>query len=177
VNPVDRIVLVGMMGAGKSTVGRALAATLGWPLLDNDALIRAATGRDGPSLFREEGEDALHRAERAALLEAIGRSGPAVITAAGSVVDESALRAGLVPAHVVWLRAAPATLQRRIGAGSGRRGDAVDAAWLRALAERREPLYREIADHVVDVDDRSVGQVVEEIVGEIRRRADPGSAD
>jgi shikimate kinase len=57
-----RIVLVGMMGSGKSTVGRALADELGWPLLDNDALVRETVGRGGAEIFRTGGEAALHEA-------------------------------------------------------------------------------------------------------------------
>src|SRR3954454_3877952 len=66
-----RIVLVGMMGSGKTSVGRAVAARLGWPLLDNDAQILAATGRPSPTIFREGGEDALHEAERQAFRDAV----------------------------------------------------------------------------------------------------------
>lgn len=154
------IVLVGMMGSGKSTVGRALAAEMSWPLLDNDAQLGALTGRDGPTLFREDGEEALHRAEHDALLAALRAPGAAVITAAGSVVDDAELRAALKPAHVVWLRARPATLAARIGPGAGRRPDAVDEAWLARTAAEREPRYREIADQVVDVEDRTVDDTV-----------------
>src|SRR3954462_2103590 len=66
-----RILLVGMMGSGKTSVGRAVAARLGWPLLDNDAQILAATGRPSPAIFREGGEDALHAAERQAFTAAV----------------------------------------------------------------------------------------------------------
>jgi shikimate kinase len=161
---VRRILLVGMMGSGKSTVGRGLARSLGWPLLDNDALIREATGQGGPAIFRDQGEDALHRAERDALSHALERPGPAVITAAASVVDDPEARDRLrhEPA-VVWLRASPGTLSRRIRGGGGRRADAVDDAWLAALDRDRAARYLEVADLVVDVDERTAPEAVDRI--------------
>ena len=161
----ERIVLIGMMGVGKSRVGRALAARLGWPLLDNDALIQQATGRDGPTIFREGGEDALHEAEGQALVEATRGSGPAVVTVAGSVADDEPLRATLRGAgRIVWLRAPVATLHQRIAAGRGRRADAVDEDLLARLSAEREPRYRAVADLIVDVVDRPVDAIVDEIL-------------
>jgi shikimate kinase len=158
-----RIVLVGMMGSGKSTVGRALAEELGWPLLDNDMLVRETTGRGGPEIFRTGGEAALHEAEREALIAAIRRPAPAVITAAASVVDEARLRSMLLHVGtVVWLRAAVETIVDRIdaNAGAGRRSDARDVALLEERAAHRAPLYTEVADAVVDVDGRTVDELV-----------------
>jgi shikimate kinase len=163
-----RIVLVGMMGSGKTTVGRELAAELGWPMLDNDTLVLAATGRDGPTIFREDGEETLHAAERTAFVAGVDRSPPAVLTAAGSVVDDPSLLARLrASGWVVWLRATPATLRARIDRGAGRRADAVDVAWLASRAADRSALYESVANQVVDVDDRTIPQ----IAGEILERA------
>ena len=162
--PPARIVLVGMMGSGKSTIGRALAGALGWPLLDNDALVTELTGQTGPDLFASDGELALHRAERAAFAEALARPTPAVITAAGSVVDDPWLRSVLPDAGwVVWLDAEPATLVSRIDAGDGRRSDAPDEAWLTTLLISRAPLWTAVADQIVEVDDASVDEVVDTI--------------
>jgi shikimate kinase len=158
-----RIVLVGMMGSGKSTVGRALATALGWPILDNDALVRDATGHTGSEIFRTSGEAALHEAEREALVAALRHPAPAVVTAAASVVDDSRLRAMLRHAgQVVWLRATVETLVDRIdaGAGAARRSDAGDVAWLTDRAAERAPRYADVADTIVDVDGRTVGEVV-----------------
>jgi shikimate kinase len=165
-----RIVLVGMMGSGKSTVGRALAEELGWPLLDNDALVRETTGRGGPEIFRAGGEAALHEAEREALVAAIRHPAPAVITAAASVVDDARLRSMLPHAGtVVWLRAAVDTIVDRIdaSAGAGRRSDARDVAWLEERASQRAPLYTAVADAIVDVD----GRTIDELVAAIREAA------
>ena len=167
-----RIVLVGMMGSGKTTVAKAIAARLGWPVLDNDAQIRAATGRDGPTIFREGGEDALHQAEQAAFKRAIEEARPSVVTVAASVVDDPDLRDRLRSAgHVVWLRARPETLHRRIASGAGRRSDAVDETWLAQLSRDREPRYRDVADQVVDVDDLSVAAIADSVIAAMDGRS------
>jgi shikimate kinase len=151
---MNRILLVGMMGSGKTAVGRELARRTGWPFLDNDALVRQLTGREPAAIDAEDGEDALHAAEIAALRAALANPGPAVIAVAGAIVDDAdasrELRDGA--AHVVWLRARPSTLRTRIGVGRGRRADAVDLAWLTARAAEREGRYRAVADQVIDVE-------------------------
>jgi shikimate kinase len=156
-----------MMGSGKTTVGRALAERLRWPLLDNDVLVREMTGRDGPTIFAEDGELALHRAERAAFTAAIERPTPAVVTAAGSVVDDPWLRAILRDSGwVVWLDAEERTLAKRIGAGKGRRADAPDEAVLTTLLIARAPLWTTVSDQIVEVDGRSIDEIVAAIVAE-----------
>jgi shikimate kinase len=163
-----------MMGSGKSTVARALAKELGWPLIDNDAQIAASTGQAAPRLFHDAGETALHDAERAAFLEAVDAPTPSIVTAAGFVVDEADLRDRLAKAGlVVWLRARPETLRRRIAGGGGRRSDAVDVDWLLANAERRAPLYASVADTIVDVDERPVDDIVRAVIDVLDQ---PGSA-
>ena len=152
-NDRHRILLIGMMGSGKTTVGRELARRTGWPFLDNDALVRELTGREPKAIDAEDGEDALHAAETAAFRAATERPGPAIIAVAGAVVDDDAERARLGAAgHVVWLRARPGALRVRIGSGVGRRADAQDVGWLAARVREREPRYREVADQVIDVE-------------------------
>jgi shikimate kinase len=166
----DRILLIGMMGSGKSTVGRALAARLGWPFHDNDSVVRELSGREPAEIDATDGETALLDIEAAAFRAALGLPAPAVITVAGSVVDRADERKRLRDAgHVVWLRAGPLTLRRRIGDGRGRRDDALDLDWLTARAREREPVYRALADQVVDVDDAPVEKIVAAILGAIGR--------
>lgn len=160
----DRILVLGMMGAGKTTVGRALSERLGWPFLDNDALVRMLTGREPAQIDATDGPDALHDAEAAALRAALDRPGPAVIAVAGSVVDRADARSMTGAGHTVWLRARTETLRVRIGSGQGRRADATDLEWLADHAAAREPAYRGLADQVVDVDRASVDEIVRAIV-------------
>jgi shikimate kinase len=169
-----RVILIGMMGAGKSTIGRELAQRTGWPFLDNDALVRELTGRESKAIDAEDGEDALHAAEIAALRAALGRPGPAIIAAAGAIVDDAAASAELreSSAHVVWLRARPETLRSRIGAGAGRRADAQDLGWIRERAATREPRYRAVADQVIDIEDRPSGSIARSILASLESRRD-----
>jgi shikimate kinase len=157
------VVLIGMMGSGKTTVGRRLAAELGRPLVDSDAQVEARTGRTVREIFESDGEAAYRVLEREALVDALAEAEPSVVAAAGGVVLDPGNRAVLRAAGtVVWLRARPEVLARRVSAGRDHRpllGDDPLAA-LRRLDAERHPLYEEVADLVVDVDDLSTGQVV-----------------
>lgn len=170
--PPSRIVLVGMMGSGKTTVGRELASRTGWPAIDNDDLVRQLTGRSPAAIAAEDGEDALHDAEALALTDALARPAPLIIGVAGAMVERPEVRDALREAgHVVWLQARPETLRARIGRGTGRRQEARDVGWLAARAAEREPLYREVADQVIDVDDRTPAQVAAEILERLEGRS------
>ena len=162
----ERIFLVGMVGAGKTTVGRAISERTGWPYLDNDELVRRLTGREPDEIFATDGEDVLHLAEMQALDVAFGMDPPVVVGVAGvSVTDPAAREALREGGHVVWLRARVETLLERIGSGEGRRIDATDPDWLRARFREREPLYGAVAEQIVDVDERSPAEVAEAILG------------
>jgi shikimate kinase len=162
---VDRVLLVGMMGAGKSTVGALLGDRLGWPYYDNDELLRRAVGIDTRSVLVRRGEAALRRAESAALTVALTEGGPLVAGVAGGVVldplDRARLRAG---GFVVWLRASVETLVGR-AAGTDRPWLGDDpAAALTALYAGRADLYLSVASYVVDVDTLPPPMLVERII-------------
>jgi shikimate kinase len=162
----EPLVLIGMMGVGKTTVGRELAARLGRAFLDSDAMVEASTGSTVKELFAERGEDGFRSEETRVLIEAMGATPPAVVAAAGGAVLSADNRALLTErAMVVWLRADPATLAGRLGTGSGRPllGDE-PAARLVELDAVRRPLYAEVADVVVDVDDLDPSRVVDRIL-------------
>ena len=150
----DRLVLVGMMGSGKTTVGRELAGRLGWAFLDSDAMVEASTGSTVAELFRARGEEAFRAEESRVLAEALSSDAPTVVSAAGGTVLDPSNRALLAgPAIVVWLRADPDTLAARVGPGGHRPLLGADhATALRELDAVRRPLYEEVADVVVDVD-------------------------
>ena len=160
-----RVLLIGMMGAGKTTVGRELSARTGWPYVDNDDVLRRQTGRDPAEIRATEGEDVLHLAESDALDEALGLEPPMIIgVAAATVLDPAAREALRESGHVVWLRASPETLLQRIGSGGGRREDATDPEWLRKRARERQTLYASVASQIVDTDDRTPADVAGEII-------------
>lgn len=167
-SPPTRLLLIGMMGAGKSTVGRMLARRLGWSYLDSDAQVEAMTGSTVPELFATRGEDAFRAEESRALAEAVAVDEPRVISVAGGAVLSAANRALLGSAGtVVWLRADPATLAARVGAGEGRPllGDD-PAGSLASLDAVRRPVYAQVADVVVDVDGHSPDEVVAAVLME-----------
>src|SRR4051794_12106273 len=111
----DRIVVLGMMASGKTTVGRELARVLGRPYLDNDELLERATGRTARAIARDGSTTSMRAAERAALEEAGRIDRPVVVGAAGGTVLDPADRALLrKTGRVVWLRALPQTLLARV---------------------------------------------------------------
>lgn len=158
-----------MMGAGKSTVGRALAQRLGCPFLDSDEQVERRTGLTVPEIFLQRGEAAFRAEEKRALAEAVTSDGPVVVSVAGGAVldpdNRHRLREGGL---VVWLRARIATLARRVGDGTGRPllGDEPAVALAR-IYRQRAPLYAELADVVVDVEQVTPAQAVDKIVGSL----------
>ena len=160
-----RIFLVGLMSSGKSTIGRALSRRTGWPYVDNDQLIREATGRSAPELEADGGIDGLHAAEAAAFDRALALDPPVIVGVAGWIVTDPDLRARMRGAgRVVWLRARPETLLERAGSGKGRRTDAMSPAWIKRVSAERGPMFEWVADLVIDVDRRRPREVVEMIV-------------
>jgi shikimate kinase len=149
-----RVLLVGMMGSGKSTIGRLLADATGWPYVDNDELVLRAHGATPRTLLAERGEAAMRGAESDALASGVAVPAPAIVgVAAGVILDadnRETLRNGGI---VVWLRAGAEGLAAR-AAGAEHRPwlDADPRAWMTAALLEREPLYASVADHVVDTD-------------------------
>lgn len=149
-----------MMGVGKSAVGSLLADRLHATYVDNDEVVVRRTGRTVADILTHSGEEELRAAERAALAEALGVPTPTIVAVAGGLVLEPTDRAVVAESgFVVWLRARADTIAVRV-VGSGRPwiGDDPLPALTR-LAEERNPLYAEVADIVVDVDERGPADV------------------
>jgi len=166
-DPARHLVLVGMMGAGKTTVGRAVAARLGSRFVDSDELIEARTGRTVRQIFEADGEPAFRLLETAALVEALADPEPLVIAAAGGVVLQAENRAALErsTALVVWLQADPSVLAGRVGLDDHRPllGDDPEAALRRLLPERRR-WYEEVADTTVETDHVPPDEVIAHVL-------------
>lgn len=166
-----RVLLIGMMGVGKSTVGRVISERTGWPYVDNDDLLHDATGMYGADLLARQGEHALRDAEANVLTEILRREPPLVAGVAAGVVLRPEGRAKMTEdaAFVVWLRASTETLVQRIGQDRERAWLQPDPATaLRKLAEGRDPLYAEVADLTIDVDGLESDVVAERILTALR---------
>lgn len=161
-----KVLLVGLMGSGKTSVGGALSAKLGWPYLDNDVLLERTTGASARDLLDNQGEDALRQAESQVLTLLLGMPAPMIGSVAGGVVldEKDRLRLTQSNAHVVWLRASPQGLLRRVS-GSDRPwlGDDPGSA-LRKLAADRNGFYAEVADQVIDVDVLPIGAIAKQVI-------------
>ena len=158
----SHIVLVGMMGAGKSSVGRALARRLDRGLLDSDELIEAREGRSVREIWMEDGEPAFRELEAEVLADAIASPTPSIVAAAGGVVLSEANRTVLKSdaAHVVWLLADVELLLERVRNGMHRPLlDDDPEGTLRAMYDERADLYQDVADAIVSVDHRSINDV------------------
>ncbi|MGN6170964.1 MAG: shikimate kinase [Solirubrobacteraceae bacterium] len=144
------LVLIGMMGAGKTTVGRLVAARLGWAFWDNDEALYRATSKTAAQLQTERGLEALHREENRLLRDALAAREPTVYAAAASVVLEPEALNG-VP--TIWLRIGAAQEELNL-ARSGQRHRPLPrdaAALLEQLREARAGKYARSADAIVDV--------------------------
>jgi shikimate kinase len=164
-----RILLVGMMGAGKTTTGQLLAASLGWRYCDSDADVEADTGLTVPELFARDGEAAFRQAEATVLARACEHPMPSVVSVAGGAVLSAENRDRIrASGTVVWLRARPETLAARVGDGVGRPllGDDPAEAMVRLSAERA-PFYEDLAHMVIDVDELEPDEVAERILAAV----------
>ncbi len=150
------MVVVGLMGSGKTVVGRRLAALLGRPWRDSDREIEAATGLTVRELRDRDGVEPMHALEARQLLDALAAPEPSVISAAASTVEVPDCRAALTTPDVtvVWLRAWPATLAKRFVARDQHRPEfgSSPEVFLAEQAARRNPLFASLHPIAVDVD-------------------------
>ncbi|MDA3019230.1 MAG: shikimate kinase [Actinomycetota bacterium] len=165
------VVLVGLMGTGKSTVGRRLAHKLGWEFLDTDDEINRVTGKTVRQIFESVGEKAFRQLEHDALVAGLQHSSPHIIAGAGGVILRADNRQLLRTAeHVVWLNAPLHVLVERIGqrsvTGDGHRPliDGDPAARLEKLYAERESLYRDVSSVEIDVEGLQIPEVIDQIL-------------
>ena len=164
---MTHLVLIGMMGVGKSTVGRLVAAELDRPLFDSDEMIEQRTGLTVREIWSTDGEAAFRTLETETLVEALAEPEPSVIAAAGGVVLSDRNRQALkgADAHVVWLLADVEVLLERVRHGAHRPllDDDPEGTLQRMYADRAS-LYQEVADAIVSVDHRTPTEVARAVL-------------
>jgi len=164
------IFLVGMMGAGKSSVAVELGKQLGVGVYDSDAVIQDEAGMTIPEIFSREGEGGFRAREREAI-ESLARRGGVVALGGGAMAQPGAPERLRASGVVVYLRARAETLARRVGSGASRPllaglDEVGRLAKLRELIAQREPSYMQ-AHHVVDADTGHPRRIAREIVARL----------
>lgn len=169
--PITRIVLIGFMAAGKTTIGRLLAQRLGWEFIDLDEEIERRTGLTIPEIFELHGVAEFRRLERSLTEELAGLEHLVLAPGGGWVTQPDLLDLFGSETMVVWLRISPeAAVERAMRTITHRpllanAPDPVERA--RLLIREREPLYR-LADTCVDVEGRTIEDVTSEIIALMR---------
>ena len=153
--------IVGAPGAGKSSVGAALAQRLNVPFLDSDSMIEKAAGKTVADIFTDDGEAAFRDLEAKAIATAL-QGTDAVLSLGGGALGNAATRALLLDHTVVWLTVTLSDAVSRVGMNRDRplllgnvRGKLAD------LMSAREPIYREAANIIVDTHEKSVEQIAD----------------
>jgi shikimate kinase len=164
--PPELVLLVGFMGAGKTTVGRELERTLNWCFYDLDALIEARTGSSVATLFAEQGEPAFRKLELQSLRELFEslEDEPAVIALGGGAFAQESIRQTIRDrsATVVFLHADLDEAVRRCASAPGERPLLRDAGQTKLLYEERLPFYR-TAHFQIETGGKSPSEIAQEI--------------
>lgn len=177
--PKPNIILTGFMATGKSSVGKELAARLGYEFVDLDPLIEAEAKMPIAQIFATQGEDRFRAMERRMVEQAARRDACVIATGGGAIVNPRNLEALKRSGVVIALTAKPETILARVGSGEDRPmlwgGETL--ARIRLLLAERAPAYAQ-ADLTVDTTEQRIEQVVDHILSALRaRRAGPGEAD
>lgn len=160
-----RVVLVGMPGAGKSTIGRRIASALNLPIVDSDVLIEQGEGKACGEVYAQLGEEAFRELEVGYVARALATGG--VVSLGGGAVVSEQVRTLLQRHTVVWIDVTAEEGIRRTAEDASRPvldGDDREQRY-RELMEQREPLYREVSSFRVRTDERPPQRVVAEILG------------
>lgn len=163
------LVLVGLMGAGKTSVGEVCAARTRRPFVDTDSLVEIAAGMTVADLFAHSGEGRFRALEREAVADACATPVPAVIACGGGAVLHADNRRQVNAAgFVVWLQASPEVLAQRVGRGRLRTERPLLAGGPTTTLERmsvvRAGSYEAVADAVIDTDDRTIDEVADAVL-------------
>lgn len=169
--PHRDLFLIGFMGAGKSTVAKALNALCGLEVLEMDAEIERRAGMSISEIFSTLGEEAFRQMETDLITSLSRETGHVVSCGGGTAMREVNVRAMRSRGHIVWLTAEPETILSRV-AGSHDRPlleGHKDVPYIRSLLEQRRPKYEAAADLTVSTDGKSAGQICADILAGLER--------
>lgn len=165
------ITLIGLRGSGKSSIAAPLAARQNADWIDADDEIERRAGKSISEIFADEGEPHFRQLERAVMQDLLSRESIIIAAGGGAILNAETRAAMRTAGPVVWLNASVEALEQRINqdASTGSRRPALTTRAsqreeIQHLLEQREPLYREAASIVIQTDDKSVDQIVEEII-------------
>lgn len=167
--PVRNLILVGMMGSGKSTVGRRLAAALGRRFVDADVELERRCGVPIPTIFELEGEAGFRKREATLIAELVMPASLVLATGGGAVIDPNSRQLMHQHGHVIFLQASLADLWHRLRRDRSRPmlAAADPRARIESLLNQREPWYREVAHQTVLTGRQAIGRTVAEIVAHL----------
>lgn len=169
----ENIILVGLMGAGKSTIGRNLAKSLNKEFYDSDRVIEERTGVDIATIFEIEGEQGFRDREEQVIGELCRQGNIVLATGGGSILREANRKNMSKQGHVVYLRTSAELLYSRIRHDKKRPLMQTDSplATLKKLLDDREPHYLEVSDTVVMTGKQKVAVIVRRVEEALRREA------
>lgn len=170
------IFLIGLMGTGKTTVGRQLSRRLKKAFYDSDRVIEERTGADIPLIFEKEGEAGFRKREKAVIDELTAKNNIILATGGGAILDPENRRHLKERGTVFYLKSDLDTLIERTSRDKNRpllHADEPAETILRRLLEQRGPLYEETADHVIENVNNSIHDVIQAIIKALN--AFPGS--
>jgi shikimate kinase len=164
------VTLIGYRGTGKTSVAGPLAARIGFEAIDADAEIEQRAGRTIRQIFAETGEPVFRALERDVMAELLGRRRLVIAAGGGAVLDPETRTRIQSAGPAVWLRASVDTIERQVAGDTAtrdRRPNLTVSGGRREIEEmlaRREPIYRQCATITVDIDGRTIDEIVEEIL-------------
>jgi shikimate kinase len=160
------LVLIGFMGAGKTAVGEAIAAKLGWSLQDTDRMVEAASGTTITEIWAAEGEEGFRTREHDAVLHACAGQHRVIACGGGAILRLRNFGILKSAGTVVYLRGSREVLKERVTRTGGRPLLEEPGAFERLLVQRA-PAYESAADLIVDVDGRTPEQIADDIIARL----------
>ncbi len=169
-NSTNNIFLVGLMGSGKTTIGRSLAKKLNLRFLDADQEIETRTGASIPLIFEIEGEASFRQREADVIRDLTAQQGIVLATGGGAVLNETSRQLLRERGTVIYLRASVASILQRTSHDKNRPllQTADPRAKIEALSRERAPLYQEVAHIIIETGRPNVHSVVQNILTQLQ---------